>query len=347
MAVLMRYLKYAAGVFILVATFLAAERFLPGFWLTLLLLFGINTILAVSLNITNGWANLFSLGHGGVMLVGGYAAAFLTLPVSFKQDLLNLTLPSIVSSNQVPFLPALLAGGVAGMVFGVILALPAMRLKGLYFILATLGFNFITITIVENIPEITNGPMGLRQFPAHTDIWWVWGIALILIYMALRLRKSYFGRALIAMGQDQDFAEHIGVNLLKYRVYAFAFSSFFTAVGGILWIHLILNLYPRVFGLHLVFNVVTMIVIGGLGSITGAIIGAAIITGFTEILAPLEEGFGFLGVVEVPRMLGLTTLMLAAFLLLILIVRPEGIMGNREPNFRRLKNVLRRIRFRK
>lgn len=347
MAVLMRYLKYAAGVFILVATFLAAERFLPGFWLTLLLLFGINTILAVSLNITNGWANLFSLGHGGVMLVGGYAAAFLTLPVSFKQDLLNLTLPSIVSSNQVPFLPALLAGGVAGMVFGVILALPAMRLKGLYFILATLGFNFITITIVENIPEITNGPMGLRQFPAHTDIWWVWGIALILIYMALRLRKSYFGRALIAMGQDQDFAEHIGVNLLKYKVYAFAFSSFFTAVGGILWIHLILNLYPRVFGLHLVFNVVTMIVIGGLGSITGAIIGAAIITGFTEILAPLEEGFGFLGVVEVPRMLGLTTLMLAAFLLLILIVRPEGIMGNREPNFRRLKNVLRSIRFRK
>jgi branched-chain amino acid transport system permease protein len=347
MAVLMRYLKYAAGVFILVAAFLAAERFLPGFWLTLLLLFGINTILAVSLNITNGWANLFSLGHGGVMLVGGYAAAFLTLPVSFKQDLLNLTLPSIVSSNQVPFLPALLAGGVAGMVFGVILALPAMRLKGLYFILATLGFNFITITIVENIPEITNGPMGLRQFPAHTDIWWVWGIALILIYMALRLRKSYFGRALIAMGQDQDFAEHIGVNLLKYKVYAFAFSSFFTAVGGILWIHLILNLYPRVFGLHLVFNVVTMIVIGGLGSITGAIIGAAIITGFTEILAPLEEGFGFLGVVEVPRMLGLTTLMLAAFLLLILIVRPEGIMGNREPNFRRLKNVLRRIRFRK
>jgi branched-chain amino acid transport system permease protein len=342
----MGYIRYSIGIIIFVGIFFVAERFLPGFWLTLLLLFGINTILAVSLNITNGWANLFSLGHGGVMLVGGYAAAFLTLPVAFKHDLLNLALPSFVSNNQLPFLPALLFGGVAGMIFGVILALPAMRLKGLYFILATLGFNFITITIVENIPEITNGPMGLRQFPAHTDIWWVWGIALSLIYVALRLRKSYFGRALIAMGQDQDFAEHIGVNLLRYKVYAFGFSSFFTAIGGILWIHLILNLYPRVFGLHLVFNVVTMIVIGGLGSITGAIIGAALITGFTEILSPIEEGFSFLGFVEVPRMLGLTTLMLAALLLIILIVRPEGIMGNRELSFSQIKKALLRGRLR-
>jgi branched-chain amino acid transport system permease protein len=317
-----------------------AKRFLPGFWLTLLLLFGINTILAVSLNITNGWANLFSLGHGGIMLVGGYAAGFLTLPVAFKRDLIELALPSLILNSQVPFLPALLLGGAAGMVFGVTLALPAMRLKGLYFILATLGFNFITITIAENIPEITNGPMGLRQFPAHTNIWWVWGIAASLIYLAVRLRNSFFGRALITMGQDPDMAAHMGVNLLRYRVYAFGLSSFFTAIGGILWIHLILNLYPRVFGLHLVFNVVTMIVIGGLGSITGAIIGAAIITGFTEILAPLEEGFQLLGILEVPRMLGLTTLMLAALLIVILIVRPQGIMGNRELELRRLKDVL-------
>jgi branched-chain amino acid transport system permease protein len=338
----MRYLRHAIAIGLFFIALLLAQRFLPGFWLTLLLLFGINAILAVSLNITNGWANLFSLGHGGIMLVGGYAAAFLTLPVSFKRDLINLALPSVISGSQVAFLPALLVGGTVGMVFGVTLALPAMRLKGLYFILATLGFNFITITIAENIPEITNGPMGLRQFPAYTNIWWVWGIAISLIYISMRLRKSFFGRALMAMGQDQDMAAHMGVNLLKYRVYAFGLSSFFTAVGGILWIHLILNLYPRVFGLHLVFNVVTMIVIGGLGSISGAIIGAALITGFTEILAPLEEGFSFLGIFEVPRILGLTTLILAAFLIIILIVRPEGIMGNRELDFSTIRSALRK-----
>jgi len=320
------------------------DRFLPGFWLTLLLLFGINSILAVALNITNGWANLFSLGHGGIMLVGGYTAAFMTLPVAFKRDLLDLALPGFLLNTQVPFFPALVLGGLVGAVFGIVLALPALRLKGLYFLLATLGFNFITITIAENIPDITNGPMGLRQFPAHTNIWWVWGIAIFLIYLSVRLRRSAIGRALIVMGQDEELASHLGVNLLRYRLYAFGLSAFFTAIGGILWVHLILNLYPRVFGLHLVFNVVTMIVIGGLGSISGAVIGAAIITGFVEILAPLEEGFGFFGLFAVPRLLGLTTLILAAVLIVILVVRPEGIMGNREISWSWIKSHWQRFR---
>jgi branched-chain amino acid transport system permease protein len=317
------------------------ERFLPSFWLTLLLLFGINTILAVSLNITNGWTGLFSLGHGGIMLVGAYTAAFLTLPVAFKRDLVTLALPAFCLNTQLPFLPALVLGGLVGAVFGVVLAIPALRLKGLYFLLATLGFNFITITIAENIPDITNGAMGLRQFPAHTNIWWVWGIAILIIYISFRLRRSFIGRAFITIGHDQELAEHLGVNLLRYKIYAFGISSFFTAVGGILWVHLILNLYPRVFGLHLVFQVVTMIVIGGLGSVTGAVIGAAIITGFAEILAPVEEGFALLGL-HVPRMLGLTTLLLAALLIVILIARPQGIMGDKELDLGRIRALFRR-----
>ncbi|MCF8106147.1 MAG: branched-chain amino acid ABC transporter permease [Desulfohalobiaceae bacterium] len=340
----MGYSKFFIVIPGLAFIFYLLDQFLPNFWMTLLLLFGINTILAVSLNLTNGWANLFSLGHGGIMLVGGYAAAFLTLPVSFKRDLLDLALPSFMVNMQAPFLPALLAGGLLGAAFGTVLALPAMRLKGLYFLLATLGFNFITITIVENLPQITNGPMGLRQFPAHTNIWWVWSIAILLIYLCFRLRKSFFGRALIVMGQDQDLAEHLGINLLKYKVYAFGLSCFFTAMGGILWIHLILNLYPKVFGIHLVFNVVTMIVIGGLGSISGAIIGAAIITGFVEILSPIEEGFSFFGLFEVPRLLGLTTLMLSAALITILILRPAGIMGRKEFDRSSIRRILGTLR---
>jgi len=340
----MRTFKYLVVILAFVALIFSAEHLLPSFWLTLLLLFGINTILAVSLNITNGWANLFSLGHGGIMLVGGYAAAFLTLPVAFKRDLLNLALPAFILNHQVQFLPALLVGGIAGAVFGLLLALPALRLKGLYFLLATLGFNFIIITIVENLPDITNGPMGLRQFPAYTNIWWVWGVALLIIYISFCLRKSFFGRAFLAIGQDEDLAEHLGVNLLKYKIFAFGLSAFFTAIGGILWIHLILNLYPRVFGLHLVFNVVTMIVIGGLGSISGAVLGAAIITGFTEILAPIEEGFSFFGLFAVPRLLGLTTLLLAALLIIILVVRPEGIMGSEEFSFPKMIARFRRNR---
>lgn len=329
-------MKYLISMASAVVLLYFLEDYLPNFWLILLLLFGINCILAVSLNITNGWTNLFSLGHGGIMLVGGYSAAFLTLPVAFKKDLLGLALPDFVLNTQVAFLPALIVGGVLGALFGVVLALPALRLKGLYFLLATMGFNFIVITVVENIPQVTNGAMGLRQFPNYTNIWWVWGIALLLIYIAFRLRDSFFGRALMAIGQDEDLAEHLGISLFHYKVYAFGLSSFFTAIGGILWIHLILNLYPRAFGLHLVFNVVTMIVIGGLGSISGAIIGAAIITGFVEILAPIEEGFSFFGLFHVPRMLGFTTLLLAVLLILILVARPQGIMGQNEFNLKKM-----------
>lgn len=322
--------KYLLVILLIVALLYVLERTLPSFWLTLLLLFGINTILAVSLNITNGWTGLFSLGHGGIMLVGSYTAAFFTLPVSFKKELLNLHLPDFMLNTQIPMLPALILGGLIGSLVGIVLALPALRLRGLYFLLTTLGVNFIVITIAENLPDITNGPMGLRQFPAYTNIWWVWGIAILLIAIAFRLKKSFIGRAFIAMGHDQDLAEHIGINLFRYKIYAFSLSSFFTAIGGILWVHLILNLYPRVFGLHLVFQVVTMIVIGGLGSITGSLIGAAIITAFTEVLAPIEEGFQLFGLLAVPRMLGLTTLLLAAILIGILVIRPQGIMGDRE-----------------
>ncbi len=333
--------QYLVALFLIVALLYYLENWLPSFWLTLFLLFGINTILAISLNITNGWTGLFSLGHGGIMLIGSYTAAFFTLPVSFKKELLDLHLPAFILNTEISLFPALILGGIAGAVFGVVLALPALRLRGLYFLLTTLGFNFITITIVENLPKITNGPMGLRQFPAYTNIWWVWGIAILLIYIAFRLKKSFVGRAFIAIGRDQDLAEHLGINLFKYNIYAFGLSSFFTAIGGILWVHLILNLYPRVFGLHLVFQVVTMIVIGGLGSITGSIIGAVIITAFTEVFAPIEEGFQLFGILEVPRMLGLTTLMLAAILICILIARPQGIMGDAEISLRNLKAKLR------
>jgi len=321
--------KYLVGIGLLLFVLFLLEKFLSGFWLMLFLLFGINIILAISLNITNSWIGFFSIGHGGIMLAGAYAAAFFTLPPSFKEGILDLHLPSFILHTQLPFLPALLIGGIVGAAAGIVLVLPALRLRGLYFCAGTLGFNIIMATIAENLPDITNGAMGLRQFPAYTNIWWVWGIAILLIYIIGRLKKSYIGRAFIAIGKDQDLAEHMGINLLKYKAYAFGLSAFFTTIGGILWVHLVLNLYPTAFGLILVFDVVAMIVIGGMGSITGAVIGAAIITLFTEILAPIEEGFILFGF-HVPPILGLTTVLLGALLIIVLIKRPEGIMGERE-----------------
>jgi len=343
----MKYIKrstfiinYIVGIGLILFILFLLEKFLSGFWLTLFMLFGINIILAISLNITNGWIGFFSVGHGGIMLAGAYAAAFFTLPVSFKEGILDLHLPSFILHTQLPFLPALLIGGIVGATIGVILVLPALRLRGFYFCAGTLGFNIIMETIAENLPDITNGPMGLRQFPPYTNIWWVWGIAILLIYITWMVKKSYMGRAFIAIGKDPDLAEHMGINLLKYKVYAFTFSAFFTALGGILWVHLILNLFPKAFSLILVFEVVAMIVIGGMGSITGSIIGAAIITFFADILAPIEEGFSLFGF-NVPPMLGLMTVLIGVLLVIILIKKPEGIMGEKEISLGFLRKFLR------
>jgi len=336
-----RPIKYIIGLVFLLAILYLFDSFLNGFWLMLVLMFGVNVILAISLTITNGWIGFFSIGHGGIMLAGAYAAAFFTVPPSLKRDILDLNLPSFMLDVQISFFPALLIGGIIGTIFGVFLVLPALRLRGFYFCTGTLGFNIIMATIAENLPNVTNGAMGLREFPAYSNIWWVWGIAIVVIYISIRLKKSYIGRAFIAIGKDQDLAEHMGINLLKYKTIAFAISSFFAALGGVLWVHLILNLFPNAFGLILVFEVVTMIVIGGMGSITGAVIGAAIITFFAEVLSPFEEGFYLMGI-EVPSLLGLTTVLSGVLLIVVLIFKREGIMGEKEISLNNLRNLLKR-----
>lgn len=336
-------MKYLVGAGVIIGILYLLQRFLSGFWLTLFLLFGINVILAVSLTITNGWIGFFSIGHGGIMLAGAYAATLFTLPTSFKVGILDLHLPNLILNAELSFFPALLIGGVVGTIVGIILVLPALRLKGLYFAAGTLGFNIIMAVLAENFPDITNGAMGLRQIPAYTNIWWVWGIAIFLIYISLVLKRSYVGRAFIAIGKDQDLAEHLGINLLKYKLYAFALSSFFTAIGGVLWVHLILNLFPTAFGLGMVFDIVAMIVIGGLGSVSGSIVGAVIITCFTEVLAPIEEGFKFF-TFYIPSMLGLTTILLGGLLIVMLAKKPEGVMGEREFSFDIVKRLFTEVR---
>lgn len=303
------------------------SNILSGYYYRILLLFGINVILTLSLNITNGYANIFSLGHGGLMLAGGYTTALLTLPVEFKANTLNL--PLWLEQAQFPFILSMIFAGIIAMLVGLTILLPAFRLKGHYFILASLGINIIMINIAENIRPITNGATGLRGAPPFTNIWWIFGIAVLLIYLIWTLLTSRFGRAIKAIGKDEKLAEAMGVNSAKYKAYAFMISSFFTGVGGALWTHLILTISPASFDLLVVFQIIMMLVIGGVSSISGSILGAAIITTILELLQPLQEGMNIFGL-EIPRMFGLTQVLLALFLIIVMIYKPKGIMGEKE-----------------
>ncbi len=329
-----RKIMSIGGILVLGLILLFLENNLSGYYHRLVLLFGINVILTLSLNITNGYAGIFSLGHGGLMLAGGYATALVTLPVSFKASALNL--PHWLETMQLPFLPAMLIAGITATIIGFTILLPAFRLKGHYFILGSLGINVIMINIAENVRAITNGATGLRGAPPYTNIWWIFAIVVILVYLMWTLMTSKYGRAVQAIGKDEGLAQALGVNLSKYKAFAFMFSSFFTGVGGALWTHLILTISPSSFDLLVVFQIVMMMVVGGVASITGSILGAAIITAMLEILQPIQEGmvlFGF----KLPQMFGLSQVLLALFLILIMIYKPDGLMGEKEFSLKHLR----------
>ncbi|WMI71691.1 branched-chain amino acid ABC transporter permease [Aminobacterium sp. MB27-C1] len=304
-----------------------ANTFLRGYYLRLVILFAITSIVALGVNVTNGYTNIFSLGFGGTMMVAGYATALMTLPPAYKKAVLHL--PLWLEQLQVAFPLALVIAGLLAVVASIILLLPAFRLEGQYFILASMGINIVMGNLAENLRGITHGDMGLRNIPAYTNIWWAYGILLLVIYAIHRLVHSRFGRGLIAISKDQQLASVMGVPVVKYKIISFAIGSFITGVGASLWVHLVLTMNPKAFSLVYVFQVVAMLAIGGIGTLSGPLIGAAILTIGTELLAPVQEGFTFLGC-TVPPIFGFVNVFMALLLIVIMIFKPRGLMNGRE-----------------
>jgi branched-chain amino acid transport system permease protein len=303
------------------------ETRLGGFNLQLVRLVGINSIIAIGVNITNGYTNIFSLGFGGIMLVAAYSSILFTMPVAYKEAALHL--PIWLEQAQLPFLPAMLLAAVLGVLTSVVLVFPAFRLRGHYFILASIGINIVIANLAENMHDYTQGSHGLRNVPAYTDSWWIYGILFLTIFFVWRLMHSKYGRALISISKDQKLAAVMGIDIVRYKIYSFIIGSFIVAIGGVLWVHLIQCINPQAFNLMFVFELIAMLAIGGIGTISGAILGATIVTLFTQAAAPIQEGF-ILFSLEIPPMYGLVNLLMAIIIIMIMIYRPDGIMRGRE-----------------
>jgi len=281
---------------------------------------GIYVILAVSLNITNGFAGLFSLGHPGFMAIGGYVTAILTFPVARKAMFLEL--PQWLANLQLPFFPALIIGGACAGITAVAVGLPVLRLRGHYLAVATMGFLIIVQVLIINWESVTRGPLGLNGLPSLTNLWWVYPWVVITVYVSWKIKFSSYGRRMLSVREDETAAQCLGVNLFQTRVAALVIGAFFAGVAGGLWAHLVTAITPSSFSLIMAFNIVVMVVVGGTGSITGSFIAAIIFTALTEIFRPLEEILNVYGIGEV---------MMALILILILIYRPQGLFGSREP----------------
>lgn len=308
---LSRFLDQSATVptLLLLGLFLcaAAQGFalLSPYWLLILMTVGINAILAASLNLVNGAMGEFSVGHAGFMALGAYTASVLTVKA----------IPAALVPSLFPL--AILAGGAVAALVGLLLAVLSFKTRGDYLAIVTLAFNMIVKSALENVDAV-GGPRGFLGMRKVTTLPWVF-VFVVLTFVAIRnLLHSRFGRSVLAIREDELAANLMAVDTRRAKALAFAVSSFFAGVAGGLWAHLLQFINPRMFDIVKSTDVLVMIYLGGVGSMGGSLLGAAVFTLLLELLRPL----GMARMVVMPL-----------FLVVLMIFRPRGLVGGGEGRF--------------
>ena len=317
----------------------AAEGMFDSFTMQIFKLCAINIILALSLNLINGFTGLFSLGHAGFMAVGAYTCAILTM--SPEQKEVNYVLQPIVpwlANIQFPFIPALLLAGLLAGVIGWFLGVIALRLRDDYLAIATLGFSEIIRVILTNAQSFTNGSLGLKGLPRFTTMWWAWGMAvLVTLFLVLLIRSSY-GRAFKSIRDNEIAAESMGINVFGMKVLSFTISSFLAGIAGGLLAHYLTTIDPKQFIFLKTFDILLIVVLGGVGSITGSVVAAIVVTIAMEALRFLDGplDLGFMTTTGVP---GLRMVFFSALLMIVVIYRQQGLMGKAEFSWDALSRI--------
>lgn len=311
---------------ILVANFIFQSNLDPYFY-KILVDVGIAIILAVSLNLINGITGQFSLGHAGFMGIGAYAAASITVFLT-QSWLQTLNLPKsvefIVAGISVGI--AVLVGGICAAIAGLLIGIPTLRLRGDYLAIATLGFGEIIRIIILNT-ETVGGPRGMSGIPSLSNFFWVYAWMVVCVTGIARLVYSIKGKALFAIREDEFVASMIGIHTTRYKVMVFVLGSFFAGIAGGLFAHSATGyINPSQFDTMKSIEIVVMIVLGGLGSISGAIIAAIALTILPEILRSFSEY----------RMVTYSLL-----LIVVMLTRPQGLMGLKELRWNRRSNYLK------
>lgn len=304
------------------------------FWEGFFVNIGIFVILTVSLNLATGFTGVFSLGHIGFMALGAYISAILTLPLKEKGNYLpnlppwlaGVHLDTMLGPFPLGFLIATLIAAVIVGVIAVGVGLVLMRLNGNYVSVATLGFLVIVRILLVNADNFTRGSRTFSNVTPYTDLWWTWGWALLVLYIVWRLKRSSFGREMLAQREDRWAAQAIGIDVMAPRLLAFVISAIFTAIAGSLYAHFLVSFSPEVFYFDLTFRVVTMLVVGGMGSITGSVIGVVLLLVLDDQLRRIADR---------TQIYGLSQIVQALIFLIIIIFRREGLMGQREVSFNR------------
>ncbi len=308
-----RLIAPLATILLLVGLNVLLPRITNPYYFQVLILIGINIVLAVSLNLVNGFTGQFSIGHAGFMAVGAYASAMFSLVLG-PRLLGSLAMLPLPVAQGVVLLFALVAGGLLAAAAGWIVGLPSLRLRGDYLAIVTLGFGEIIRVLILNIDAI-GGARGLPGIPQYSNVFWVFGAAVVVIALAHNLARSTHGRALFAIRDDEVAAEALGVDTTRYKVLAFVIGAFFAGVAGGLFAHFLSYLNPSSFTFLKSIEVIAMVVLGGMGSITGSVLAAIVLTLLPELLRSVKD---------------FRMVIYALMLIVLMITRPQGLMGTRE-----------------
>lgn len=263
----------------------------------------INIILTVSLNLIVGFTGQLCLGHAGFMALGAYFSAIITI----KTDL--------------PFILGIILSGFIASLISLIIGIPTLRLKGDYFAITTLAFCEIIKVILMNI-ESLGGASGLSGIPIKTNFTYAFIVCVISVVIIYNILHSSYGRAMVSIRENEIASEAMGVNTFKFKIYSFCIAAFFAGVAGALYAHYVGFLKPTSFDFLKSIEILTFVVFGGMGSISGSIIASSILTFLPEALRGLNE---------------LRMIIYPLSLIILMIFRPQGLLGNKELSCKVLK----------
>jgi branched-chain amino acid transport system permease protein len=292
------------------------QKYMDDYYYLIIVQIGLNIILATSLNLINGITGQFSLGHAAFMAIGAYTTGSVLRAYAFG----HLGEPKYIAL----FFAVLLASGIIAALAGLLIGIPVLRLRGDYLAIATLGFGEIIHTLIINTDEIgplpIGGASGLHNIPEFNNFFWTYAWVIVCVVCIWRLVYSTKGKAFLAVREDEIAASAMGVNTTYYKVAAFMIGAFFAGIAGGLNGTLTANIDPESYRFMRSIEIVVMVVLGGSGSITGAIIAAIVLTYLPEGLRYVKEWTG-----EDLRMV-----IYSVLLILMMLIRPEGLLGRRE-----------------
>lgn len=302
----------------------------------------IYALVAVSMNLLNGFTGLFSLGQAGFMLLGAYTYGILTIPVEQRENVYMYFDGGIVQFT-VPVFVALIAAGVVAAIFAYLIGLPVLRLKSDYLAIATLGFAEIIRAVFQwdKLGPLTNGSNLLRAYPTFSSVLFPFIVSGICIAIIVMMINSTYGRAFKAIRDDEVAAEAMGINLAHHKRIAFVVSSFFAGVSGALLAMYQTTIQASTFKSAMTYEILLIVVIGGIGSVTGSCISSFLFIIFSEWILRFLDNDTYIGSFHVPLLrAGFRKVVFSVVIMIIVLFFRQGIMGTREFSIKGIYNFL-------